>query len=246
MERKKNTEVTDGTHTIPIREVDIEKLHSMYSPEYIDITTLTDSTRRYITTTNPGTSITYSGETVYYPAMTFEPRSYLTGETFRAPVECPKDPKEVKDFICKTEKIKKKDFPKMKVERRKEPEYMGDRCRVVCDNEQDLTQDNILKNLSVVKSRLFLESAPSRLFKIECKMTPAVKQNIIMAYRKTNMYGKDIPFIPCFDEYGRRLDDRVNLDTLQGMTVNIVDPEEYGELYLEFNGIMENTFDFPF
>lgn len=110
--------------------------------------------------------------------------------------------------------------------------------RVVCDNTRDLLQDRILKNLSIMKSKLMLACMPVRVDKIECKMTPTVKNNIIQAWRRLDMYGKKTPFVACFDEYGKRLSDEIKIETLQGMTIQIVDPKDYGELYLEFKGIV--------
>ena len=45
-----------------------------------------------------------------------------------------------------------------------------------------------------------------------------------------------------FDEYGNRLSDQINIETLEGMTIQIVDPEHYGEFYLEFQGIVTDLF----
>lgn len=110
--------------------------------------------------------------------------------------------------------------------------------RVVCDSIRDLLQDRILKNLSIMKSKLMLACMPVRVDKIECKMTPKVKDNIIQAWRRLDMYGKKTPFVARFDEYGRRLSDEIKIETLRGMTIQIVDPKDYGELYLEFKGII--------
>ena len=72
-----------------------------------------------------------------------------------------------------------------------------------------------------------------------------VKQNIIIAYKKLHMYGKKLPFIARFDEYGKRLSDEVKIETLKGMNIQIVDSEDYGDFYLEFKGIVANL-DLPF
>ena len=34
----------------------------------------------------------------------------------------------------------------------------------------------------------------------------------------------------------------INIETLEGMTIQIVDPEHYGEFYLEFQGIATDLF----
>ena len=171
----------------------------------------------------------------------------MSGETFGHVAK-----RDIDELLCMTEKIKKEDLPKVRMDKRREPQYMGERYRVVCENSADLLPDRVLKNLSIVKSKLMMECAPYRIWKIECKMTPAVKQNIIKAYRRNNMFGKKTPFIARFDEYGRRLEDDVHLDTLEGMTINIVNPDDYGPLYLEFTGLTEEPYshsyeeDLPF
>mgnify|MGYP001855382524 FL=1 len=48
------------------------------------------------------------------------------------------------------------------------------------------------------------------------------------------MYGKKTPFVARFDEYGRRLEDEIKIDTMRGMDIKIVDPDIYGQNYLVF------------
>lgn len=117
------------------------------------------------------------------------------------------------------------------------PKELSHECRVTCNKESDLAQDRILLNLSKIKSILMMKCTPVRLERIECTMTPIVKKNIIAAWRKIHMYGKCTPFVARFDEYGRRLSDEIKIETLKGMTIKIVDPNKYGEYYLEFKGI---------
>lgn len=107
---------------------------------------------------------------------------------------------------------------------------------VKCMGELDLSADHILKNLSKMKGKLMLDSTPYRIKKVECYMTPAVKQNLIKAGRRLAMYGKERPFIARFDEYGRRLPDEIKLDTVEGMTLKIVNPEDYGPYFMELRG----------
>lgn len=114
-------------------------------------------------------------------------------------------------------------------------------CTVACDFTEDLQPDKILKNLSIMKSELYMELVPARVGSVECCMTPAVKRNLITAGRRLAMYGKKPPIIARFDEYGRRLPDQINLETLQGVTIKIVDPDLYGELYLSFKGYQAKT-----
>lgn len=108
---------------------------------------------------------------------------------------------------------------------------------VMCSEEKDLNQNHILKCLSIMKSKLMMKCLPIRLDHIECEMTPAVKENMIIAYKKLDMYGKKPPIIARFDEYGRRLSDEIRIDTLKGMNIKIIDPDTYGEFYIKFKGI---------
>ena len=87
-----------------------------------------------------------------------------------------------------------------------------------------------------MKSRLMMQCAPVKVENIECKMTPAVKENIIKAYKKLEMYGKKTPFVARFDEYGRRLPDEIKIDVMRGMTIKIVNPDDYNPYYIEFEG----------
>lgn len=108
---------------------------------------------------------------------------------------------------------------------------------VFCDNTNDLIADRVLKTLSAVKGRLMLEIAPIRIKEIKCKITPEVRKNIMIASKKLHMFGKKRPIIARFDEYGNRLPDTINLDINHGITLEIVKPEDYGEFYLELNGM---------
>ena len=134
------------------------------------------------------------------------------------------------------------EIPKMNMYKEEVPQYMGKRFAVNCNNPRDFESDRILKNLSIMKSKLMLECMPVHLRNIECKMTPQVKDNLVKAYKKCNMYGKSLPFVARYDDYGNRLSDHVNIETLEGMTIQIVDPERYGEFYLEFQGIATDLF----
>ena len=108
---------------------------------------------------------------------------------------------------------------------------------VACNNKYDLTIDRILKTLSAVKGKLMLDVAPIHIKEIQCKMTPAVRKNIIAASKKLRMYGKKPPIIVRFDEYGNRLPDEIDLETSNGITLTIVEPELYGEFYIELKAI---------
>lgn len=134
--------------------------------------------------------------------------------------------------------------PKVSVSENDDPRSLTKRRAVACSHEPDLAQDRILKSLSAMKAKLMLQCAPVKIENIECRMTPAVKDNIIMAYRKLQMYGKKTPFVARFDEYGRRLPDEIKIDTIKGMTIKILDPEDYGKYHIEFEGIVRDAFTY--
>lgn len=112
---------------------------------------------------------------------------------------------------------------------------------VVCSNKKDLSTETILKTLSAIKGRLMMEIAPIHIKSIECSMTPLVRQTIINASKRLKMYGKKRPIIARFDELGNRLPDEIDLDTSQGVTLKIINSEDYGEYYLELKGISFST-----
>lgn len=140
----------------------------------------------------------------------------------------------------------------MKYESKNYQSFYGREYTVACSYEPDLAQDRILKSLSMMKGKLMMQCAPVHLKNIECKMTPAVKHNIITAYKRLERYGKKTPFVARFDEYGRRLPDEIKIETMQGMEIKIVDPLEYGTHFLEFKGVVHDLFktdytkDIPF
>lgn len=138
----------------------------------------------------------------------------------------------------------------MKIEEHKDTGYNRRRYAVACSDEHDLSQERVLKSISIMKGKLMMQCLPYRVDRIECKMTPAVKNNIITAYRKLAMYGKKTPFVARFDEYGRRLPDEIKIDTLRGMNIKIVDALDYGPCYLTFEGVISDSFaaneDMPF
>ena len=136
-----------------------------------------------------------------------------------------------------TDGYSKEDIPEMKIEEHREDNSDNRRYAVACHNYNDLSQERILKTLSVMKSKLMMECMPVHVKSIECKMSPMVKTNIINAYRKVSMYGKKTPFVAHFDEYGRRLPDEIQIDTMKGVDLKIVDPDVYGENYLVFEAI---------
>lgn len=104
---------------------------------------------------------------------------------------------------------------------------------VYCENEKDLSSGNILLTLSALKGKLIYDTIPIHIQNLECKMTPAVKQQLIDANKRLKRYGKKLPIVPSFDEYGRRLPDEIEIGDHRGIQISIVDPAYKGHLYLE-------------
>lgn len=114
----------------------------------------------------------------------------------------------------------------------------GHTYAVTCRDKKDLSVDCILKNLAKIKGRLMMVCAPIRVDHFECKMTPIVKQNIISAHKKLNMFGKTPPIIARFDDFGNRLSDKINIDTMAGIDLKIVNPDDYGPYYFEIKALI--------
>lgn len=138
------------------------------------------------------------------------------------------------EWWIKESGYKKEEIPEMKVEENREFGTSNYKYAVACHNYEDLLEKNILKCISIMKAKLMMECTPYHVKNIQCRMSPMVKNNIIMAYRKLSMYGKKTPFVARFDEYGRRLEDEIKIDTMRGMDIKIVDPDIYGQNYLVF------------
>lgn len=128
--------------------------------------------------------------------------------------------------------FEREDLPEMNVNTERIPDTNSKRYKVVCCNMKDFEQDRILKNIYIMKSKLMTECTQVHLKNIECEMTPAVKDNLIKAWRKCRMFGKKMPFVARFDEYGNRLEDEIKIETLEGMKIKIIDPKNYGPYYL--------------
>lgn len=147
--------------------------------------------------------------------------------------------------------LDKEDEHKVSVSKKKT--HAEDERAVVCDDPRDLSVEHILTTLSVAKGRLMLELSPNRVKRLECSVTPAVKQNIITAGKKLRMYGKEMPIIPHFDEWGNRLPDDIKIGDHSGITLKIVNPEDFGEFYYELRATIApedmhyyDPFDVPF
>lgn len=139
------------------------------------------------------------------------------------------------------QKMKKGIVPQMEIQECREPTARGHKYAVSCDCVADLQPKQILKTISIMKSKLLMECAPHRVNSIMCRMTPAVKDTLIQAYRKSTMYGKS-PFIASYDEYGRRIGTDVKIETLRGMTIDILSPDKYSGLYISFEGVIDDAF----
>lgn len=116
-----------------------------------------------------------------------------------------------------------------------------------CGNPEDLSPERILTTLSALKGRLMLEVSPIHIKDMKCTMTMAVKKNMITASRRLKMYGKKMPLVARFDEYGNPLPDELNINNedngMNGITVRFLQtPEEDPDaLYLELEAIEFST-----
>lgn len=109
----------------------------------------------------------------------------------------------------------------------------------VCSDHKELSADNVLTTLSAVKGELMLSLVTREVKMLECSVTPAVKENLLTAGRRLRMYGKPPPIVPQFDEWWNRLPDEIHVGDSEGITLKIVDPEEYGTFYLALRATAE-------
>lgn len=120
------------------------------------------------------------------------------------------------------------------------PTYSKHIVSAVCDTDPvDLSTEHILKMVEAMKSKLMFKTRAIEIDHFECKMTPKVREIIVRAWKKLNMYGKQPPFIPRFDEYLNELPEKFNVEG--GIIVKIVGSEDYGELYFELDAIQKLT-----
>ena len=108
---------------------------------------------------------------------------------------------------------------------------------VYCDTEAELSPENVLKNISVMKGKLMSDCTYGVVNRIVCEMTPLVKENIVKASKRLKMYGKSQPIVHRFDEYMRPLDDELMIDPPNGMTINIKNPKLCGDFYLSLRAV---------
>lgn len=218
IKKKKDDYFTGGYVSSSIGSVYLEE------PSYIDSTMLNDYYTRVVP---PYSSLTGSwgnatiiyGKDAYITDFDGTGKLKITGSTYE----------EIKERMIRAE-VGDMNIEKIQSSRKEDN-------IIVCQNKEDLSVDKVLKTLSAVKGRLMIEIAPVHIKKIECRMSPAVRDNIIKASKKLKMYGKNRPIIVCYDEWGNRLPDTINLDSMNGIDLFIVDPKEYNEYYLEMNGI---------
>ena len=112
----------------------------------------------------------------------------------------------------------------------------GQVAEALCDTDaDDLSAEYILKLVESMKAKLMYKTMTVCISHFECKMTPLVRETIVRAWKKLNMYGKKPPFIPRFDEYMNELPEKFNVEG--GIIVKMVDPKDYGELYFELDAI---------
>ena len=215
-----------GSTTIRPPEYDLS--HYSIEPETMEVTSIGDPFRRYVQDPFPtGASITYTGSTgearsIYYPSKHWEPYSTTL---------------DYEDFM---KKIGKEEEAKVKVN------VENSRGKYVCcvKDTPDLLPERILVTLSAIKGRLMMEVAPIHIKEFQCSMTPAVRKNIIQASKRARMYGKKMPIIARFDEYGRPLPEQIEINDSPGVNLRILDPADYGELYLELVAIEFPSYEY--
>lgn len=222
--KKEGRIVTDGENKYVIHP---ELAYPDLTPEMIDITSLSDHYRQYIearpyTITTTGTGVYDKSYTHHYPSLTKTPEEW--GISWEEVMKMEGREEETKVNI---------------ISRELDGEHM-----VMCDTVLDLLPEKILTTLSAAKGKLMFSVAPIHIKEIRCKMTPDVRNNIIEASKRLRMYGKKSPIIPSFDEYGNRLPDQIEIGGNKGITVEIVDPQDYGRLYFELRAIEFRTTEY--
>lgn len=198
-------------------------------PEYIETTTLRDTERKF---TYEVTGAPYRPSTTYTSTITPGTSGYYN--PYRYSYE---------GAITADWDLDLSEEPHVKLEKGWVERTGMELKRSICDSHKDLSPDRIFKTISIMKSKLMMTCAPYSVDHIQCKMTPEVKNNLINAYRKINMFGKKTPFVARFDEYGRRLSDDVQIDTLRGMDIMLVNPMDYGEHFISFEAIVSDHLD---
>ena len=112
-----------------------------------------------------------------------------------------------------------------------------------CEDTENLNTRNVLITLQDMKDQLIYETVDKDIKEIYCKMTPQVRRNIIEADKRLKSYGKNIPEEMCFDEYGNILPTELKATNGKGIILEIVQPEVYGDFYLELKVQEANSWD---
>ena len=166
----------------------------------LEVTKRVKPTGEIIMTANP------SGSSYYSPSWGRDiTASSLSSGWSSSPMELPPELLASTMEAYDWDKIMKTvtdEIPKMNMYKEEVPQHMGKRFAVNCNNPRDFELDRILKNLSIMKSKLMLECMPVHLRNIECKMPPQVKDNLAKAHKKCNMYGNSLPFAARHDDPG--------------------------------------------
>lgn len=183
-------------------------------PSWMETTTLGDPFKRY---TQVGTSITYTDSTGDVRTVSYPPLGISDEFSY-------------KELMRKLGKEKEANV-------KLEVEHFKDKRVVYCRDSVDLSPGKILLTLSAIKGRLLLEVAPIHIKELQCSMTPAVRKNILQASRRAKMYGKKMPIIARFDEFGNPLPEQIEINDSNGISLKILDPDNVGELYFEMTAI---------
>ena len=194
-----------------------------------------DAWRTWTTTTSDGVVHPFRYGVAHPSGYIYNPDT--SSVTVDIPGMWPKTEDDWHKLIRSEVELDKEDKHKVSVS--KKETHVKDERAVVCHDPKDLSVEHILTTLSVAKGRLMMELLPNRVKKLECSVTPAVKQNIITAGKKLKMYGKEIPIIPHFDEWGNRLPDDIKIGDHSGIILKIVNPEDFGELYYELRATID-------
>lgn len=117
------------------------------------------------------------------------------------------------------------------------------RHKVICDNRDELSSGKILKTISEMKNILIATCKTAPVKNIVCKLTLETKKDLVLACKKLKMFDKTPPIIAQFDEYGRYVSDKLTFDeTLQGVTVVLLDSADYGPYYLSLCADIDRSF----
>lgn len=103
-------------------------------------------------------------------------------------------------------------------------------------DEKLLTPNRILYTIGLAKAKFATLTKEKKIDHITCYMTPLVKEYFLTAYNKLRWFGKPMPTVVQYDEWGRTLPNAPLL-VARGVTIKMCDPETYGSVYLQFHTI---------